>query len=102
MFWGGLQTVVAILAQRADSALEAGLAALSIASGPTVGAFLLAVLNRRATSLGALIGMLSGLTAPFLADQITPVAWTWDVLIGAVTTFAVGSLLSLRSVQASK
>ena len=102
VFWGGLQTGVAILAQRADSALEAGLAALSFASGPTVGAFLLAVLNRRATSPGALIGMLSGLAAPFLANQITPVAWTWNVFMGAVTTFAIGSLLSLLSAQASK
>ena len=102
MFWGGLQTVVAIFAQRADSALEAELAALSFASGPTVGAFLLAVLNRRASSFGALIGMLSGLAAPFVANQITPVAWTWNVFMGAVTTFAVGSLLSLSSVQTSK
>ncbi len=102
VFWGGLQAVVAIFAQRADSALEAGLAALSFASGPTVGAFLLAVLNRRATSFGALIGMLSGLAAPFVANQITPVAWTWNVFMGAVTTFAVGSLLSLPSVQTSK
>ena len=49
VFWGVAQTVVAVFAQRASSALEAGLAALSYASGPTVGAFLLAVLNRRAT-----------------------------------------------------
>jgi SSS family transporter len=102
VFWGVAQTVVAILAQRADSALEAGLAALSFASGPTVGAFLLAVLNPRATSLGALIGMLSGLAAPFLANQITPVAWTWNVFVGAVVTFAVGSLVSLGTVQTSK
>ena len=102
VFWGGLQTVVAIFAQRADSALEAGLAALSFASGPTVGAFLLAVLNRRATSFGALIGMLTGLAAPFLANQITPVAWTWNVFMGAVATFAVGSLVSLGTVQTSK
>ena len=97
VFWGGLQTAVAIFAQRADSALEAGLAALSFASGPTVGAFLLAVLNRRATSFGTLVGMLSGLAAPFLANQITPVAWTWNVFMGTVTTFAIGSLLSLPS-----
>lgn len=102
VFWGVAQTVVAIFAQRASSALEAGLAALSFASGPTVGAFLLAVLNRRATSLGALVGMFVGLAAPFVANFITPVAWTWNVFIGSTTTFAVGSLLSGLGRQSSK
>ena len=94
VFWGVAQTVVAILAQSAASALEAGLAALSFASGPTVGAFLLAVANPRATSLGALVGMGAGILAPYAADQITPVAWTWDVFIGATATFVVGSVVS--------
>jgi SSS family solute:Na+ symporter len=94
VFWGFAQTVVAIFAQRASSALEAGLSALSFASGPTVGAFLLAVLHRRATSGGALVGMLSGLIAPFLVGQLTPLAWTWNVAVGSVVTFLVGGLVS--------
>ena len=40
-----LQIGVAVLAQNVDSALQAGLAALGYASGPTVGAFLLGVLS---------------------------------------------------------
>jgi SSS family transporter len=94
VFWGVAQTIVALLAQRASSALEAGLAALSFASGPTVGAFLLAVFDRRATSAGALVGMLVGLGAPLLASKITPVAWTWNVAIGATTTFLLGVVVS--------
>ena len=43
---GLAQMGVAALAQDLDSALQAGLAALSYASGPTVGAFLLGVLTR--------------------------------------------------------
>ena len=88
VFWGVAQTVVAIFAQRASSALEAGLAALSYASGPTVGAFLLAVLHRRATSPSVLVGMAIGFGAPLLANQLTPVAWTWNVAIGTTVTFA--------------
>ncbi|MEE9179406.1 MAG: sodium/solute symporter, partial [Vicinamibacteria bacterium] len=76
VFWGVAQAIVALLAQRASSALEAGLAALSYASGPTVGAFLLGVSSRRATSAGTLIGMLAGLTAPTLVGLLTPLAWT--------------------------
>ncbi len=94
IFWGVAQMGVAIFAQRASSALEAGLAVLSLASGPTVGAFLLAVISRRASSLGVLVGMFAGLLAPFLANQVTPVAWTWNVFIGSMTTFTVGCLVS--------
>ena len=94
VFWGAAQTAVAIFAQRASSALEAGLSALAFASGPTVGAFLLAVLNRRATSLGALVGMIAGLAAPLAASRWLGVAWTWNVAIGACTTFVIGTVLS--------
>ncbi len=87
VFWGVAQTAVAIFAQRASSALEAGLAALSYASGPTVGAFLLAVLPRRASSPSVLAGMVIGFAAPFLLNRITPVAWTWNVAIGTTVTF---------------
>ena len=41
VLWGLLQIGVALLAQGLDSALNQGLAVLSYASGPTVGAFLL-------------------------------------------------------------
>ena len=71
------QAIVALLAQRASSALEAGLAALSYASGPTVGAFLLGVSSRRATAAGTLVGMLAGLVTPTLVGLLTPLAWTW-------------------------
>jgi SSS family transporter len=91
VFWGVAQTVVAIFAQSASSALEAGLAALSYASGPTVGAFLLAVLNRRTASWSVLAGMGAGLIVPFLLNRVTPVAWTWNVAIGSTATIASAS-----------
>lgn len=94
VFWGVLQTVVALFAQKASSALEAGLAALSFASGPTVGAFLLALVHRRASSASALAGMVVGIFAPFVVGRITPLAWTWNVAVGATLTFAVGSLVA--------
>jgi SSS family transporter len=94
VFWGLAQVVVALVAQRASSALEAGLAALSYASGPTVGAFLLGVLTKRANAPGTLIGMLVGLVAPSLIRLITPMAWTWNVAAGSATTFGLGLLFS--------
>lgn len=100
--WGLLQMGVALLAQGVDSALNEGLAVLGYASGPTVGAFLLGVLTRRANTFGTMAGMLAGLIVSLGAGRLAPfvwhvpgVAWTWNVAIGAVTTFAVGWGVSL-------
>ncbi len=95
--WGVAQIAVALAARNLDSALNSGLAALGYASGPTVGAFLLGVLTRRADARGTLVGMLSGLVASLAAGMLAPwvfgmpgVAWTWNVAVGASATFAVG------------
>ena len=99
--WGLAQMGVAVLAQGLDSALQAGLAALGYASGPTVGAFLLGVLTRTASSAGTLCGMVVGLAASLAVGQLSPyvlgrpgVAWTWNVATGAVVTVAVGWTVS--------
>lgn len=93
--WGLVQTVVALIAQRAPSALEAGLSILSYASGPTVGAFALAVFAPRATPGAVLLGMAGGFLAPAVVRLAGfPLAWTWDVLVGSLVTAAVGVALS--------
>jgi len=95
--WGAAQMGVALLARDIDSALNAGLAALGYASGPTVGAFLLGVLTRAATSAGTLTGMVAGLVVSLCAGSLAPavfgrpgLAWTWNVAVGALVTVAVG------------
>jgi SSS family transporter len=101
--WGVAQMGVAVLAQNISSALDRGLAALSYASGPTVGAFLLGVLTRRADSRGTLIGMLGGLAATAVLGNKIPalgwpgMAWTWNVAVGASVTFGLGLLASARA-----
>ncbi len=98
--WGLAQIGMALLAQGVQSALEKGLAVLGYASGPTVGAFLLAVLTRRATGRGTLVGMSAGLVASLVLLRAGGLGWTWNVAVGGVTTFAVGwaaSLLMRRS-----
>jgi len=101
VLWGLLQIGVALLAQDVDSALNEGLAALGYASGPTVGAFLLAVLTRRADARGTLAGMAAGLVVSLGCGRLAPlvlgvpgVAWTWNVAIGASVTFVFGLLAS--------
>jgi SSS family transporter len=99
------------------SVLEKGLTIASIIYQSLLGLFLLGILNRRATPRGALVGMFTGLAAmlglEFFSPQIVTawnwltgaaatlppskhlVAWTWYVLLGTLTTFAVGSAASL-------
>jgi Na+/proline symporter len=92
---------VAFLAQGIDSALNEGLAALAYASGPTVGAFLLGVLTRTATTRGTMVGMLAGLVVSLSLGKLAPflfgwpgLAWTWTVAVGAPVTVAVGFAMS--------
>ena len=101
VFWGLLQIGVAGLAQNVESALQAGLAALGYASGPTVGAFALGLFTTRASTAGTMVGMLYGLLGSLAVGQFAPyvlgiegVAWTWNVFVGALITFGVGMVAS--------
>ncbi len=90
--------------------VEMGLSIASVAYGALLGVFLLGTLTRYATQAGAIVGMVVGfsLNLALYLPKILPVpslriggfvlanvAFTWYVLIGAVVTFAVGSLFSV-------
>ena len=74
--------------------LETGLTVASLPFGSLLGLFLLGPLARRATPHGALAGMCAGLVAVLGVFAFTPIAFTWYVLFGALTTFAVGAAVS--------
>ena len=75
--------------------LVAGLTIASITYGATLGVFLLGTWNHRANETGALIGFITGLMAMIAIKFLTPLAWTWYVLVGTIITFTVGSLASM-------
>ena len=85
--------------------VEIGLSIASVAYGCLLGVFLLGTLTRTATQGGAIVGMITGFAlnvalwlqpATRIAGVTVPkVAWTWYVIIGALVTFAVGSLASV-------
>ena len=91
IIWGVVQIVVAIAVQRMErTVLDAGLAVLSWASGPVLGAFLLATLSPRITEKQALAGMIAGLIAMTMVwGWSLPIAFTWYVFIGAAVTAIV-------------
>ena len=92
--WGVVQIGVAIAAQQMQrSALDAGLAVLSWASGPVLGVFLLSTLGPRTTERQAFAGMMAGLLAMTIVwGWPLPIAFTWYVFIGAATTVVVAQI----------
>ena len=93
--WGGVLLTIAIAARHSKSVLEAGLTIGSIPMGALLGVFLLGVLTRKPREGAAIAGVAAGLSIVVGIHFYTPVAWTWYVLIGTVTTFGVGLLASL-------
>lgn len=95
--WGAILLGVALLARNWGGVLEAGLGIASIIYGSLLGVFLLGLLTRRATEVGAMVGMCSGLVVTLYVRFFTHITWTWYLLIGTAVTFCVGWVSSQRS-----
>ena len=93
--WGGVLLTIAIWARHSKSVLEAGLTIGSIPMGALLGVFLLGVLTRKPREGAAIAGVAAGLCIVIAIHFYTPIAWTWYVPIGTVTTFLVGLAASL-------
>ena len=90
VFWGAAQIAVALGAQFVtQSVLDAGLAVLSLAAGPVLGAFLTGVLTTRVGSHAMLSGMIAGSAVVVWTWWTAATAWTWFAFIGALTTSGV-------------
>ena len=93
--WGLVQILVALGAQWMDrSVLDAGLAVLSLASGPVLGAFLVGVFTTRVGSAPMLAGMIAGAAVLIALWWTGAVAWTWYAFVGASVTSVVAVALS--------
>ena len=100
--WGVVQVAVAVGAQwMARSVLDNGLAVLSLASGPVLGAFLVGVLTTRVGTRAMLAGMAAGIVVLAVVWGTEAVAWTWYAAIGAAVTsvVAIGASVWLRAGQ---
>jgi SSS family transporter len=91
--WGLAQIAVALAAQWMQrSVLDAGLAVLSLSTGPVLGAFLVGVLTRRVGTYAMLAGMAAGIVTLLVLWWTEAVAWTWYAFIGAAVTSSVAWL----------
>ena len=102
IIWGVVQIIVAIAVQHMQrTVLDAGLAVLSWASGPVLGAFLLATLSPRTREKQALAGMIAGVVAmSIIWGWSLPIAFTWYVFIGAAITVIVAVVSTTNTSRA--
>jgi solute:Na+ symporter, SSS family len=93
--WGLVQIAVAVVAiAMKGRGVDAVLAVASFTNGPVLGLFFLG-LTRRASSVGALAGVITGVAVMIFVGLQLKVSWQWYVLIGSTVTFSIGMLVSL-------
>jgi Na+/proline symporter len=95
--WGVFAALVALEAGRLGSAIEVVNRFGSYFYGSILGVFGLAILTPRATAGGAFYGLLAGMTTVFLVSRFTSLAFLWYNVVGAVTVFGVGLLITAVS-----
>jgi len=92
---GIIQIVVALVVMKQNrSALDQALSIASLFNGPVLGVFLVGTFIKRANETAALTGMAASILLMLYIKFATPIAWTWYVLIGSLTTFLVAWLAS--------
>jgi SSS family solute:Na+ symporter len=64
--------------------------------------FVLAIGTKRATSLGAFIGLFAGMAAVGYAAYYTNMAFLWHNVVGAVTVVVVGMIVSFFDPRAPR
>lgn len=95
VLWALVLFALALLARNGGRVIEVGLSITSVAYGGLLGVFLLGVLTKRTEQRGAMVGMVCGLALNLSLWFFTQVSFTWYVVLGSLTTFAVGYATSL-------
>src|SRR5215218_6376355 len=90
LVWGVVQIGVAVVAMSYhSSALDKALSIASLINGPVLGVFLVGTFLRRTSGPPALVGMIASIVVMLYVRFMTPLAWTWYVLLGSAITFLV-------------
>ncbi len=93
--WGVVQITVAIVAIKLSSrVVDEVLGIASFTNGVILGVFFLGTFTKRVGQMAAFAGIIAGASLMLWVKLETGVTWQWYVLIGSVTTFAVGLLAS--------
>ncbi|MEZ6121430.1 MAG: hypothetical protein R3C28_33410 [Pirellulaceae bacterium] len=101
-----LQIGIAIGVQEVESVVGSALAIAGFSAGLLLGVFLLGILVQRAGQTSALVGLLCGTIVLILVRFVLPgkvwlgyewqlLAWPWLPVVGSLTTFIIGTLISV-------
>jgi solute:Na+ symporter, SSS family len=93
-FWGLFASVVAIWSIELGSLIEVVNRFGSFFYGSILGVFLLAIWWKRANGHGAFAGVIAGMAAVGYVATTTRTAYLWLNVVGAVSVFVVGMLVS--------
>jgi SSS family transporter len=102
--WGLFACIVAISASNQGSLIEVVNRYGSFFYGSLLGVFILGIMTTSATSTGAFVGLIAGMTVVLIVAFTTSIAFLWHNLIGAAVVVLVGMAISKfrptkRSVQ---
>jgi SSS family transporter len=92
--WGVFACLVALRAGQLGSAIEVVNRFGSYFYGSILGVFGLAILTPRASARGAFYGLIAGMATVYLVSRFTTIAFLWYNVVGAVTVFVVGLLIT--------
>jgi Na+/proline symporter len=94
-FWGLVAAFIAVRAAELGSLIEVVNRFGSFFYGSILGVFILAVGFPRATSNGAFVGLIAGMSTVAWFAAYSPIEFLWHNVIGAVTVVVVGLLVSV-------
>jgi SSS family transporter len=93
-FWGLFASIVAIFSVELGSLIEVVNRFGSYFYGSILGVFLLAIWWKRANGHGAFAGVVGGMIAVGLVATTTETAYLWLNVVGAVSVFVIGMVVS--------
>ena len=94
-FWGLFASIVAVYAANLGSLIEVVNRFGSFFYGSLLGVFILAVGTRRATSPGAVWGLVGGMVTVTYVAVTSNISFLWLNVVGATAVFVVGMAISI-------
>ena len=94
-FWGLFASIVAVYAVNLGSLIEVVNRFGSFFYGSLLGVFILAVGTRRATSLGAVWGLVGGMVTVTYVAVTSSISFLWLNVVGATAVFVIGMAISI-------
>src|SRR5213075_3024156 len=91
VFWAAVLILVAFLARKNESVLNAAFGLRGLTSGALLGSLLLTLFWRKANSRPVVLGMFAALAVMTAVFLKTKVFWPWYTLIGTVVALSVAS-----------